>query len=71
MYLKAAKLAEAMQLAATPNQPKVQSASPEAVSHGGLHLLSVHPSQAGSNPWNSASTLWCVLCILYIRPMLT
>lgn len=36
MYLKAAKLAEAMQLAATPNQSSVRSPSPEAVSHGGL-----------------------------------
>lgn len=38
MYLKAAKLAEAMQLAATPAQPSVRSASPEAVSHGKLSL---------------------------------
>ena len=62
MYLKAAKLAEAMQLAATPNQPSVRSASPEAVSHGEpplqcmklhvqptpLHFLSATPT--GSTP---------------------
>ena len=38
MYLKAAKLAEAMQYAATPAQPSVRSASPEAVSHGKLSV---------------------------------
>ena len=42
MYLKAAKLAEAMQLAATPNQPSVCSASPEAVSHGKLPSQTLH-----------------------------
>lgn len=51
MYLKAAKLAEAMQLAAAPNQPSVRSVSPEAVSHGELPPSSdfasaLHPPMA-------------------------
>ena len=41
MYLKAAKLAEAMQVAVTSSQPSGRSASPEAISHGRFHWLSV------------------------------
>ena len=56
MYLKAAKLAEAMQDAITSSQLSGRSASPEAVSHGKLCLLYTDKCHG------QAFDLCCCLC---------